>query len=211
MSEVVRLNEPAPDFIDAVSTKGPISLSTYKGKWLVLFSYVADFTKVCESEINAFAMRAKDFEQRSTQLLAISADSIHAHLAWIGSMPGDGPTITFPIIADGGLIAKAYGMIHPGTPARFPVGTQGRDLGAALSGVTLSSVTSSAVGRCLFVIDPKQIVRAMLHYPVSLGRNVDEVIRIVDALQLNAERNLYTLANWKAGEKGVAPPRVVVE
>jgi peroxiredoxin (alkyl hydroperoxide reductase subunit C) len=192
-SKPLRLNEPAPDFL-AAATTGFVQLVDFAGRWLVLFSYVNDFTPVCTSEVVAFAERAKDFEKRGVKLVGLSADGIHAHIAWLNSdtMPAK---IPFPIIADlEGEIARAYGMVHPASPA---------------SGVR--SRGPVRVNRCTFVIDPAQNVRAMIHYPMTVGRSVEEILRVVDALMYGDETGLNTLANWKAGEKGVAPPPTTIE
>jgi peroxiredoxin (alkyl hydroperoxide reductase subunit C) len=191
-SQQVRLNVLAPDF-DAVSTKGPINLhESFAGKWIVLFSYVADFTPVCTSEIISFTRRANDFTNRGVQLIGLSGDGIYSHLAFMRSVSD--VVVPFPLIADAnGAISRSYGLAHPSSPA-----TDARDAGEAV------------INRSLFVIDPKRNVRAMMHYPVSLGRSVDEVLRIVDALQLNTETGQQTLANWTKSEKGVAPPPVTV-
>ena len=176
-----RLNEPAPQF-SATATTGPIKLSDFKGKWVVLFSHPADFTPVCSTEFAAFADRAADFDKRGVQLIGVSIDSIYSHIAWTRSIEQIfGKKITFPLIADlDTKVAQAYGMIHPGA-------------------------STTATVRCVFVIDPNQVVRAMIYYPLSLGRNIDEIIRVVDALQLNTEKGLATPANWKPGDKCVVP------
>ncbi|HEY2509263.1 MAG TPA: peroxiredoxin [Polyangiaceae bacterium] len=176
-----RLNEPAPQF-SATATTGPIKLSDFKGKWVVLFSHPADFTPVCSTEFAAFADRAADFDKRGVQLIGVSIDSIYSHIAWTRSIEQIfGKKITFPLIADlDTKVAQAYGMIHPGA-------------------------STTATVRCVFVIDPNQVVRAMIYYPLSLGRNIDEIVRVVDALQLNTEKGLATPANWKPGDKCVVP------
>ena len=136
-----RLNEPAPQ-VSATATTGPIKLSDYKGKWVVLFSHPADFTPVCSTEFAAFADRAPDFEKRGVQLIGISIDSIYSHIAWTRSIEQIfGKKITFPLIADlDTKVAQAYGMIHPGA-------------------------STTATVRCVFVIDHEsRSVRAMIYY-----------------------------------------------
>jgi peroxiredoxin (alkyl hydroperoxide reductase subunit C) len=182
-----RLNEPAPQFA-ATATTGPIKLSDYKGKWVVLFSHPADFTPVCSTEFAAFADRQGEFDKRGVQLIGVSIDSIYSHIAWTRSIEQIfGKKIGFPLIADlDTKVAQAYGMIHPGA-------------------------STTATVRCVFVIDPNQVVRAMIYYPLSLGRNIDEILRVVDALQLNTEKGLATPANWKPGDKCVVPAPLTAE
>lgn len=176
-----RLNEPAPQFA-ATSTHGPIKLSDFKGKWVVLFSHPADFTPVCTTEFAGFAERYADFEKRGVQLIGVSIDSIYSHIHWVREIEKNfGVSIKFPVIADLDMkVAHAYGMIHPGA-------------------------SSTATVRCVFFIDPNQNVRAMVYYPLSSGRNVDEIIRVIDSLQVNTEKGLATPVNWKPGEKCIIP------
>jgi peroxiredoxin (alkyl hydroperoxide reductase subunit C) len=176
-----RLNEPAPQF-QATSTHGPIKLADFKGKWVVLFSHPADFTPVCTTEFAGFAERQADFEKRGVQLIGVSIDSIYSHIHWVRDIESKfGVKIGFPVIADLDMkVAHAYGMVHPGA-------------------------SSTATVRCVFVIDPNQNVRAMVYYPLTTGRNIDEIVRLVDALQLNTEKGLATPANWRPGEKCIIP------
>ena len=182
-----RLNEPAPQF-QAVATSGPIKLSDYKGKWVVLFSHPADFTPVCSTEFAGFAAKQADFDKRGVQLIGVSIDSVYSHLAWIQSIEKNFDTkITFPVIADlDTKVAQAYGMIHPGA-------------------------STTATVRAMFVIDPNQTLRAMIYYPLTTGRSIDEILRVVDALQLNAETGLATPANWKPGDKVIVPAPLTQE
>lgn len=177
-----RINEPAPEFT-APSTHGEIRLSDYKGKWIVLFSHPADFTPVCTTEFIAFAKAAPEFEKMSTQLIGLSIDSVYSHIAWERSIEQHfGVKITFPIIADLSMdVATKFGMIHPGAD------------------------TTAAV-RAVFVIDPEQKVRAILYYPMSAGRWVEEIKRLVQALQLNARAGLATPEGWHPGDKCIVPP-----
>jgi peroxiredoxin 2/4 len=176
-----RLNEPAPDF-KAVSTQGEISLSQFKGKWVVLFSPPADFTPVCTTEFIEFARRQEEFDKLNVQLIGLSIDSIYAHIAWIRNIEEHfGVSIGFPLIADLDMkVAQAYGMIHPGA-------------------------ASTATVRCVFIIDDKGIVRAMVYYPLTNGRNIDEVVRVVKALQTHEQYKVATPANWQPGEKVILP------
>jgi peroxiredoxin (alkyl hydroperoxide reductase subunit C) len=176
-----RLNEPAPQFT-AMATTGQIKLSDYKGKWVVLFSHPADFTPVCTTELAGFAAKQGEFDKRAVQLIGVSIDSVYSHLAWMRSIEKNFDVrITYPVIADlDTRVAQLYGMIHPGA-------------------------STTATVRCVFVIDPNQTMRAMIYYPLTTGRSVDEVLRLVDALQLNAEKGLATPANWQPGDKAIVP------
>ncbi|MHA7815156.1 MAG: peroxiredoxin [Pseudohaliea sp.] len=177
-----RLNEPAPAF-NAPTTDGPRSLADYEGKWLVLFSHPADFTPVCTTEFIAFARRAGDFRARGAELLGLSIDSTHSHIAWMRNIEEKfGVEIPFPIIADLKMdVARAYGMIHPG------------------------AADTSAV-RATFLIDPKGILRAMVYYPMSNGRSIDEFLRLLDALKTSDEHGVATPENWQPGDKVIVPP-----
>lgn len=177
-----RINEPAPDF-EAKSTVGLIHLSDYKGKWVMLFSHPADFTPVCSTEFMAFARRIEEFEALNVQPVGISVDSIYSHIAWARSMEQlGGVKIPFPIIADLDMkVAQAYGMIHPATSDTAPV-------------------------RAVFFIDPKQVIRAILYYPQTTGRNIDEILRVFEALQTSDANGIATPADWKKGDQVVVPP-----
>jgi peroxiredoxin (alkyl hydroperoxide reductase subunit C) len=179
-----RINEPAPDF-EAKSTHGIIHLSDYtgKGKWVMLFSHPADFTPVCTTEFVAFAQRHADFENRNVQLIGNSIDSVYSHIAWVRNIEEKvGVRIPFPVIADlDQKVARAYGMVH-------------------------EAVSDTATVRAVFAIDPKGIIRAILYYPMSLGRNVDELVRIFEALQTADANACATPANWNPGDKVVVPP-----
>lgn len=177
-----RLNEPAPAF-DAVTTHGRKTLSDYQGKWLVLFSHPADFTPVCTTEFMAFAGRHEAFRKLNTELLGLSIDSHYAHLAWVRNIKEKfGVDIPFPIIADLDMnVARAYGMIHPG------------------------AADTSAV-RATFVIDDKGILRAMVYYPMTNGRSIDEFLRLVSALQTSDANGVATPEGWQPGDKVIVPP-----
>ncbi len=177
-----RLNEPAPDF-NAVTTQGPKTLGDYKGKWLVLFSHPADFTPVCTTEFMAFAKRYDEFRKINTELLGLSIDSHFSHLAWIRNIKEKfGVDIPFPIIADLDMnVARTYGMIHPG------------------------AADTSAV-RATFIIDDKGVLRAMVYYPMTNGRSIDEFIRLVTALQTSDANGVATPEGWQPGDKVIVPP-----
>ncbi|MFA5253225.1 MAG: peroxiredoxin [Methanoregula sp.] len=182
------LGEPAPDFA-ADSTQGPVKLSDFKGKWVVLFSHPADFTPVCTTEFMAFSAIHDDLKALNVQLLGLSVDSVSAHLAWIRAIKEKmGVTVPFPIIADLTMtVAKKYGMIQPGQ-------------------------SSTAAVRAVFVIDDKGILRAMIYYPLSIGRYMPEILRLVKALQTTDAHKCSTPANWQPGDKVVvAPPKTTAE
>jgi peroxiredoxin (alkyl hydroperoxide reductase subunit C) len=176
-----RINEPAPDF-SAVGTQGPVKLSDYRGKWLVLFSHPADFTPVCTTEFVGFAQNYEEFKRRGVEILGVSVDSIFSHLAWVRNIEEKlGVKIPFPIIADLDMkVAHTYGMIHPG-----------------------ASDTSAV--RSVFIIDDKQNIRALVYYPMSAGRNIDEILRLIDALQTGDKHGVACPANWRPGDKVVVP------
>jgi len=185
-----KINSPAPDF-KANSTHGEITLSqfTSKGKWVVLFSHPYDFTPVCSTEFLGFARRAGEFEKRGVQLIGLSVDSVFSHIAWTRSLEAISDTkITFPVIADlDQRVARAYGMIHEGA-------------------------SDMATVRCVFLIDPKQIVRACIYYPMQCGRNIDEVLRLVDALQsVDKHPDTATPEGWRPGDKVILPPPKTTE
>lgn len=177
-----QLNEPAPDF-DAVTTHGNKRLSDYQGKWLVLFSHPADFTPVCTTEFMAFAKRHDEFQALDTELLGLSIDSHYAHLAWVRNIKEKfGVDIPFPIIADLSMdVAQSYGMIQPG-----------------------ASDTSAV--RATFVIDDKGVLRAMVYYPMTNGRSIDEFLRLVTALQTSDANGIATPEGWQPGDKVIVPP-----
>ena len=176
-----RMNEPAPDFT-ALTTHGVKSLADYKGKWLVLFSHPADFTPVCTTEFTAFAARSADFAALNTELLGLSIDSHYAHIAWVRSIKQSfGVEINFPIIADLDMkVAQAYGMIMPGA-------------------------SDTQAVRATFVIDPESKLRAMVYYPMTNGRSVDEIHRLILALQTSAEHKVATPENWHPGQPVIVP------
>ncbi|HFC04510.1 MAG TPA: peroxiredoxin [Rhizobiales bacterium] len=177
-----RLNESAPAF-EAKTTHGIKTNADYKGKWLVLFSHPADFTPVCTTEFMAFSKAADKFAALNTELLGLSIDSVFSHLAWEQSIKQNfGVEVPFPIIADLDMkVAHAYGMIQPG-----------------------ASDTSAV--RATFIIDPQGILRAMVYYPMTNGRSIDEFLRLITALQTSDEHDVATPENWHKGEKVIVPP-----
>jgi peroxiredoxin 2/4 len=182
-----RLNEPAPPF-EAKTTHGIKKLADYKGKWLVLFSHPADFTPVCTTEFMAFAKAYPAFQKLGCDLLGLSIDSYYSHVAWIRAIKEKFDVdIPFPIIEDLSMrVAHAYGMIQPG-----------------------ASDTSAV--RATFVIDDKGILRAMLYYPMTNGRSIGEVLRLVAALQTSDKHKIATPEGWKPGDKVIVPPPATLE
>jgi len=168
-----RIGDPAPAF-KAMTTMGPISFpEDFKGQWVVFFSHPADFTPVCSTEFLAFARMKGEFDKRNVQLLGLSIDSNFSHIAWVMNLKEKtGVEITFPIVADvDGRVAKLYGMLHPGE-------------------------SETATVRAVFIIDPNGKIRAIIYYPLSCGRNMYEVIRLIDALQTADKYGVATPANW---------------
>lgn len=183
----LQLGSPVPDF-EANSTHGPIKLSNYKGQWVLLFSHPADFTPVCTTEFIEFAKRYEEFKKRNVVLIGNSVDSVYSHIAWTRNIEEKmGVKIPFPVIADlDQKVAKLYGMVHEPT-----------------------SVTATV--RCVFFIDPNQILRAMIYYPLTTGRNMDEILRVIDSLQTVDKHGVATPANWKPGEPVIVPAPVTTE
>ena len=177
-----RINEAAPDF-NANTTHGPRSLADYKGKWLILFSHPADFTPVCTTEFMGFAKKADLFKSMNCELLGLSIDSIYSHLAWMQSIKNNfGMEIPFPIIDDIKMdVAQAYGMIHPG------------------------AADTQAV-RATFFIDPEGKMRAMVYYPMSNGRSIDEFVRLLQAMQTSDANKIATPEGWTPGCDVIVPP-----
>lgn len=182
-TRIPRINEPAPDF-EAKSTHGMIKLSDYtsKGKWVILFSHPADFTPVCTTEFVEFARRFPEFDKRNVQLIGNSIDSVYSHIAWVRNIEQNfGTKIPFPVIADlDQKVAHLFGMVH-------------------------EAVSDTATVRAVFFIDPKQNIRALLYYPLSLGRNMDEILRVVEALQTADANACATPANWVPGQSVIVP------
>ncbi len=178
----LELNGPVPDF-EANTTHGPIKLSEWqKDKWVILFSHPADFTPVCTTEFVEFAKRYGEFQRRGVALIGNSVDSVYSHIAWVRNIEEKfGVKIPFPVIADlDQKVARLYGMIHEP-----------------------SSLTAAV--RCVFFIDPKRNLRAMIYYPLNVGRNFDEILRVVEALQTVDQNAVACPANWKPGDEVIVP------
>jgi peroxiredoxin (alkyl hydroperoxide reductase subunit C) len=182
-----RLGEAAPDF-EAETTHGNLRLSDFKGRWLILFSHPADFTPVCTTEFLAFAEIAPELRKRNVELLGLSIDSTYSHIAWVRNIEEKfGVAIPFPIIADlNKEVASKYGMIMPGE-------------------------SKTETSRAVFVIDDKGVLRAMIYYPLTTGRNMAEILRLVDGLQTTDKHGVATPANWRPGEKVIVPPPKTAE
>ncbi|MFV0517473.1 MAG: peroxiredoxin [Aminipila sp.] len=180
MENHLSIGMTAPDFT-ANSTFGPITMSEYRGDWVVFFSHPGDFTPVCTTEFVAFSQVNKQFRDKNTNLLGLSIDSNPSHLAWVNSIYElTGINVPFPVIADRvGDVARLYGMIAP-------------------------DVTTQATVRNVFIIDPNQKIRAILIYPLPIGRNIPEILRLVTALQVSDAEKVLTPANWKPGEPVLA-------
>jgi peroxiredoxin (alkyl hydroperoxide reductase subunit C) len=182
-----RLGQPAPAF-QAETTHGTIRLEDFKGGWLILFSHPADFTPVCTTEFVAFAEIAPELRKRNVELLGLSIDSTYSHIAWVRNIEQHfGVKIPFPVIADlNKEVATLYGMIMPGE-------------------------SKTETSRCVFVIDPNQTIRAMIYYPLTTGRNMDEILRLIDALQTTDTHGVATPANWRPGDQVIVPPPKTIE
>jgi len=182
------IGQEAPDF-EAVTTHGPMKLSDFKDKkWVVLFSHPADFTPVCTTEFIALSEANSEFEALNAQLIGLSIDSVHSHLAWVRNIKEKmGVKIPFPIIADLDMnVASLFGMIHPGQ-------------------------STTAAVRAVFYIDPQMIIRGILYYPLSNGRYIPELVRLLKAFQTSDTHSVATPANWQPGDKVVVPPPKTVE
>ena len=180
--QMPHIGDLAPEF-NAITTNGAIKFpSDYAGKWVVLFSHPSDFTPVCTSEFIALQHAMADFNKLNTMLLGLSIGSIPSHLAWIRAIKEiDGTDITFPVIADAdATIANRYGM------------------------VSAASSDTNAV-RAVFIIDPRAIVRAIIYYPPVLGRNIEEIKRVIMALQTADAFKVAMPANWNRGDDVLMP------
>lgn len=180
------IGDPAPAF-EAVTTQGPIKFpEDFKGKWVILFSHPADFTPVCTTEFMTFASMADEFKELNTELVGLSVDSLYAHIAWLRKIQElewkgmKNVEVRFPLIEDIKMdVAKKYGMIQ-------------------------SQSTTQAV-RAVFFIDSKGIIRTILYYPASLGRNFEEIKRIILGLQKADKDSVATPANWQPGDDTIIP------
>ena len=179
---MTRIDDHAPEF-EARTTQGLIRLSDYRGRWLVFFSHPADFTPVCTTEFLAFEKNIEAFRDQDCELLGLSVDSLYAHIAWIKDIERTfGARISFPIVEDISMaISRAYGMIHE------------------------TSATTAAV-RSVFFIDPEGLLRAMIHYPMNVGRSVEEILRVLTALRESDKSQMATPEGWNPGDDTLLPP-----
>ncbi len=183
-----RIGDQAPDF-EAVTTKGKIKFSEFaKDKWVVFFSHPADFTPVCTTEMSGFAQRKAEFDALNTELMGLSIDSIHAHLAWVNNVKKNtGVYFDFPIIADIDMkVSKLYGMLQP-------------------------NESETAAVRAVFFIDPSKKIRLVMYYPLNVGRNMDEILRALEALQVSDANSVAMPLNWRKGDRVIVPPPANLE
>jgi peroxiredoxin 2/4 len=186
-SRMLRIGDLAPDF-SARTTMGDITLSQYRGKWLVFFSHPADFTPVCTTEFIGLAKAADKFAALDCMLIGLSVDSLFAHLAWMRAIRDTfGVSITIPVIEDPGMVVgRAFGMIDE------------------------SSQDSAAI-RSTYFIDPEGVIRAITTYPHNVGRSVDEMLRMVAALQRADGDDVLTPEGWQPGDDVLLPPALQLE
>ena len=183
ITPIPSIGDDAPDFT-AITTHGEITFSDWQEEnWVILFSHPADFTPVCTTELTEFASRNAEFSDRGIKLIGVSIDSIHSHVAWVQNINEImGTKIPYPLIADLDMkVANKYGLIHPGE-------------------------SSTATVRAVFIIDPNRKIRALIYYPLANGRNVDEIVRLIDSLQTTDSNSCATPVNWNVGEKVIVPP-----
>lgn len=183
-----RIGDKAPSF-KAVTTQGELDFpKQYEGSWVILFSHPADFTPVCTSEFMTFANMADQFEELNCKLVGLSIDGLYSHIAWLRTIKEKieykgmkNIEVKFPLIEDISMeIAGKYGMVMPGE-------------------------SNTQAVRAVFVIDPKGIIRTIIYYPLSLGRNFDELLRVVQALKTADEFKVATPADWRPGDDVIVP------
>ncbi|MDE3736001.1 MULTISPECIES: peroxiredoxin [Pseudomonas] len=188
----IRIGDEAPDFtVD--STEGTINFHQWIGdQWAILFSHPKDFTPVCTTELGYMAKLKPEFDKRNTKVIGLSVDPVSDHRKWVGDIEEtQGHAVNYPMIGDENLVvAKLYDMIHPNASA----GPR--------------TAVDNATVRSVFIIGPDKKVKAMLVYPMSAGRNFDEVLRLLDSLQLNAKHTVATPVNWRPGDDVIIPTSV---
>ena len=191
----IRIGDEAPNF-QVDTTEGPINFHKWIGdSWAILFSHPKDFTPVCTTELGYVSKLKTEFDKRKTKVIGLSTDSVEDHLNWISDIEEtQSCKMNFPLIGDNELkVSKLYDMIHPNaTPGE-------------------RTAQDNATIRSVFILGPDKQVKAMLIYPMSVGRNFDEILRLVDALQMNANHQVATPVNWKKGDDVVIPPAVTNE
>ena len=190
---MLKINEIAPNFV-AVTTHGEIDFHDWIGKsWVILFSHPKDFTPVCTTELGYMASIENEFTKRNCKLIGLSIDSVEDHNLWKKDIEDvQGTSVNYPLIADEGLkIAKSYNML--------PAEEKADSSRTAMNNATVRSV---------FLIDPDKKIRMMLTYPMTTGRNFEEILRVLDSVQLTSKRKVATPANWKKNEKVIIVPAV---
>lgn len=190
----LRINDVAPDF-QAMTTQGPIDFHQWIGDgWAILFSHPKDFTPVCTTELGYMARIEPEFAKRNCKLIGLSVDPVDSHQAWASDIEEtQGARPNYPIIADSELaVSKLYNML----PAEEPGSSEGR------------TASANATVRSVFVIGPDKRIKMMLTYPMSTGRNFDEILRVLDSIQLTTGCKVATPANWKPGEDVIIAPSV---
>ena len=189
----LRIGDDAPDFT-ADTTQGKLRFHEWIGNgWAILFSHPKDFTPVCTTELGYMAKLKPEFDKRNTKVVGLSIDPVSDHTRWVKDIEEtQGHAINYPLIGDADLnVAKLYDMIHPNASGGGP-----------------RTAVDNATVRSVFLIGPDKKVKAMLVYPMSAGRNFDEVLRLLDALQLNAKHTVATPVNWKPGDDVIIPTSV---
>ena len=189
----IRIGDEAPDFT-AETTEGKIRFHEWMGdKWAILFSHPKDFTPVCTTELGYMAKLKPEFDKRNTKIIGLSVDPVDDHKRWLKDIEEtQGHAVTYPLIGDRELkVAMLYDMIHPNASATQP-----------------RTAADNATVRSVFLIGPDKKVKATLTYPMSTGRNFDEVLRLLDSIQLTAKHKVATPVNWKRGEDVIIVPSV---
>ncbi|AET91165.1 MULTISPECIES: peroxiredoxin [Caballeronia] len=189
----IRIGDEAPDFT-AETTEGTIRFHEWIGdKWAILFSHPKDFTPVCTTELGYMAKLKPEFDKRGTKVIGLSIDPVTNHSQWAKDIEEtQGTAVNYPMIGDADLnVAKLYDMIHPNA-----------------SGANPRTAADNATIRAVFIVGPDKKVKATFTYPMSAGRNFDEVLRLLDALQLNAKHTVATPVNWKPGDDVIIPTSV---
>jgi peroxiredoxin 2/4 len=188
-SRIPRIHELAPDF-EAKSTHGVIRLSDYTkaGKYVLLFSHPSDFTPVCTTEFIEIARHQADWERLNVQPVGVSIDSVFSHIAWVRDIEQHAEVgVKFPVVADlDQKVSTLYGMVH-------------------------EAVSDTATVRAVFLIDPNQAIRAILYYPMQLGRNIDEIVRLFEALRVADANKVSLPANWQPGGQVIVPAPATLE
>ena len=190
----VQIGDIAPDFT-ADTTEGPISFHEWIGDgWALLFSHPKDFTPVCTTELGALAALKPEFDKRHCKIIGLSVDSVDDHNAWLGDIEEtQGHAVNYPLIGDTDLVvSKLYGMIHPNATGK----------------ASERKAPDNATVRSVFIIGPDKCVKLMITYPMSTGRNFNEVLRVLDSCQLTAAHKVATPANWQSGEDVIIVPAV---